>query len=47
MLQGVLESILLHDRVQYLRERGFEAKLVSVFEDHISPRNIAIYAKKT
>lgn len=46
MLQGVLESLILRDRLQYLEEKGIKAHLVKAFDDYISPRNIAIVAFK-
>lgn len=46
LMQGVLETIILQDRRQYLEERGFESGLVAVFDESISPRNIAIVASK-
>ena len=45
-IQPVLESIILIDRIIFLREAGIGAKLVPIFEDHISPRNLAIVAIK-
>ena len=46
MLQGVIEMLILLDRVQYLKERGMKTLLVKAFDDNISPRNTAIVAFK-
>lgn len=46
MMQAVLESLILHDRQQFLIEEGISTQLVSTFDDVISPRNIAIVAIK-
>ncbi|XP_067936319.1 methyltransferase-like protein 25B [Watersipora subatra] len=47
MLQELLEFVILRDRQQYLREKGYLCQLVSLFDDKISPRSIAIIAQKT
>lgn len=42
----LLELYIQLDRVIYLEEQGFETKLLEVFEEPISPRNIAIVATR-
>ena len=46
VLQGVLESLILKDRQEYLLEHGLEAQLLPILDDNISPRNVAIVAYK-
>ena len=46
MMQEVLEYIILLDRQQYLIEKGHQCQLMSVFDDKISPRSVAIVAYK-
>jgi len=46
MMQGVLESLILRDRKEYLLELGIHCQLISLFDDEISPRNIALLAWK-
>lgn len=42
-MQGVLESLILTDRLAFLKEAGFlEATLQPVFDPLISPRNMAL-----
>ena len=41
-LQGAIESLVLLDRLLYLKEHGIGAKLEPLFDDAISPRNVAI-----
>jgi len=43
-LQGVIESLILQDRKQWLIEHGIQCELVPIFDDILSPRNIAIFA---
>lgn len=45
-MQGVIETIILQDRNLYLQERGLKPKLVAVFEETVSPRNVAIVVSK-
>lgn len=40
----LLELYIQLDRVIYLEEQGYEARLLEVFEEPVSPRNIAIVA---
>lgn len=42
----LLELYIQLDRVIYLEEHGYTADLLEVFEEPISPRNLAIIAKK-
>ena len=46
MMQPVLESLIINDRVAFLKEHGLAAKSVAIFSENISPRNIAIVASK-
>ena len=41
-MQGVMETLLLIDRLTFLRERGLSPILLPLFDDLVSPRNIAI-----
>ena len=41
-MQGVMESLVVADRVVFLQERGLKPALVPLFNDLVSPRNIAI-----
>ena len=41
-MQGLLESLVVVDRLLFLRERGFSPLPVPLFDDLVSPRNIAI-----
>ncbi|MES2526823.1 MAG: methyltransferase [Bdellovibrionota bacterium] len=43
----LLELYLQLDRVIYLEENGYEAELIEIFDEPISPRNIAIVATRT
>ncbi|XP_048584267.1 methyltransferase-like protein 25B isoform X2 [Nematostella vectensis] len=43
----VIESLILLDRLVYLHERGINGSVSAVFEPRISPRNLAITARKT
>ncbi len=42
----LLELYLQLDRVIFLEENGYEAKLIEIFDEPISPRNIAIVATR-
>ena len=44
-MQGVLESLVVVDRLIFLQEAGLTAECVAVFDEDISPRNIAILAQ--
>ncbi|CAI2301282.1 unnamed protein product [Caenorhabditis sp. 36 PRJEB53466] len=41
-----VESAILDDRVEFLREKGMNAEVVALFEPTVSPRNLAIVAYK-
>lgn len=41
-----LEIYLLFDRALFMQEHGWEIEVFQIFDDHISPRNIAIWGKK-
>lgn len=45
-MQRVLETLILMDRVVYLRENGLDAELVPVFDVTISPRTFAIVVRR-
>ncbi|XP_064645436.1 probable methyltransferase-like protein 25 [Lineus longissimus] len=47
ILQPVIESLITIDRVIYLNERGIPAEIVPLFDEFVSPRNLAIIAKKS
>ncbi len=44
LLAGPVESFVLLDRQQFLRERGFAARVVPLFDPAQSPRNMVIEA---
>ena len=46
LLQPVLESLIYQDRKQWLLEHGISADIVPVFDEFISPRNLALVAIK-
>ena len=41
-MQGAVETLLLADRLTFLREHGLSPVLLPLFDDLVSPRNIAI-----
>jgi SAM-dependent methyltransferase len=45
-LSKSLETLLLLDRCLYLNENHYQAKLVSLFDETISPRHLAVLAQK-
>ena len=45
-MQGVLESLVLLDRRSFLTEHQLAADLVPVFDDNLSPRNMALLATR-
>lgn len=47
-LGPLLETFLLLDRLLFLQEQGntIEAAMLSIFDPELSPRNVAIIAKK-
>ncbi|XP_067653794.1 probable methyltransferase-like protein 25 isoform X2 [Haliotis asinina] len=46
LVQPVLETLLQLDRHAYLVEHGVVSELVPIFQENISPRNIALIANK-
>ncbi|CAK8693860.1 unnamed protein product [Clavelina lepadiformis] len=46
VLAPVVESIILLDRVLYLKENSYESELLSIFEPLLSPRCFALVASK-
>jgi hypothetical protein len=46
ILGPVVESLILLDRFLYLKENGFNPFIYPVFDEHVSPRNLAIVCKK-
>lgn len=46
VMQPVLESLLIVDRYSFLLEHGLDVHLIPVFNDFVSPRNMAIVAFK-
>lgn len=47
-LGPLLETLILLDRLLFLQEQGgaLEAYLLPIFDPNISPRNVAVIAKK-
>ncbi|CAG9838397.1 unnamed protein product [Diabrotica balteata] len=45
-LQNVCENVVLLDRVEYLKEKGFEARVQKITDDLVSPRCYALIATK-
>ena len=43
-MQPVIETLIHVDRILFLREQGIFATLEPIFNEEISPRNIAIVA---
>ncbi|RUS71755.1 hypothetical protein EGW08_020486, partial [Elysia chlorotica] len=47
LVQPVIESLIYHDRLLWLREQGYSnVKIVPVFNEAVSPRNLAIVVIK-
>jgi len=46
VIAPVIESLILLDRVCYLKERGFDAHLLPLFNSKNSPRNFVLIASK-
>ncbi|XP_071098304.1 methyltransferase-like protein 25B [Haliotis cracherodii] len=46
LVQPVLETLLQLDRHTYLTDHGVTAQLVPIFQENVSPRNIALIANK-
>ncbi|NXG03576.1 RRNAD protein, partial [Sakesphorus luctuosus] len=47
LLAPVVETLVLLDRLLYLREQGFHCALVPLFNPLFSPRNVALVAART
>ncbi|XP_063436455.1 probable methyltransferase-like protein 25 [Mytilus trossulus] len=47
LMQPVLETLIYLDRLMWLEEHTHRTSVVSVFDDSISPRNLALIAVKT
>lgn len=45
-IQSICENIVLLDRVEFLKERGFECSIQKVTDDVVSPRCYALVAFK-
>lgn len=45
-MQPVLESLILFDRCAFLIENNCKVDVIPIFDELISPRNVAIIAKK-
>lgn len=45
-LQQVIESLILADRKEYLKENNCNVQLVPIFPVQVSPRNMCLYAWK-
>ncbi|XP_064596483.1 methyltransferase-like protein 25B isoform X2 [Liolophura sinensis] len=46
LLQPVLENLIHQDRQRFLQEQGFQAYLLPVFDEFISPRNLVLVGTK-
>ncbi|XP_025902412.1 protein RRNAD1 [Nothoprocta perdicaria] len=46
LLAPLVESLILLDRLLFLRERGFQCALVPLFDPLLSPRNLVLVAAK-
>ncbi|KAM9214825.1 methyltransferase-like protein 25B [Leptosomus discolor] len=47
LLAPLVETLILLDRLLYLREQGFQCALVPLFDPRFSPRNLALVAART
>ncbi|KAI1229913.1 Protein RRNAD1, partial [Lamprotornis superbus] len=47
LLAPVVETLILLDRLLYLREQGFHCALVPLFNPQFSPRNLVLVAART
>ncbi|KAF4802323.1 Protein RRNAD1 [Turdus rufiventris] len=47
LLAPVVETLILLDRLLYLREQGFHSALVPLFNPRFSPRNLVLVAART
>ena len=43
-MQGILESLIVIDRLMFLQENRLTPDVIPVFDEDISPRNLAILA---
>ncbi|XP_064354896.1 methyltransferase-like protein 25B isoform X2 [Dromaius novaehollandiae] len=46
LLAPLVETLILLDRLLYLRERGFQCALIPLFDPLLSPRNLVLVAAK-
>ena len=46
LLQPVLETLIVVDRALYLMEAGVKVDVLPVFDEYVSPRNLAIIGIK-
>ncbi|XP_040394946.1 protein RRNAD1 [Cygnus olor] len=46
LLAPLVESLILLDRLLYLREQGFQCALVPLFDPRFSPRNLVLVAAR-
>ncbi|XP_033725202.1 protein RRNAD1-like [Pecten maximus] len=46
LLQPVLEGLITTDRAQYLKEHGITTEIIPIFDEVISPRNLALISVK-
>ncbi|NXL40094.1 RRNAD protein, partial [Glaucidium brasilianum] len=47
LLAPLVETLILLDRLLYLREQGFQCALVPLFDPRFSPRNLVLVAART
>nr|AAI52600.1 Zgc:110579 protein [Danio rerio] len=47
LLAPVVETLVLLDRIIFLQERGFQSKLIPLFDAAFSPRNLVLVAVKS
>ncbi|NWR63677.1 RRNAD protein, partial [Bucorvus abyssinicus] len=47
LLAPLVETLILLDRLLYLREQGFQCTLVPLFDPQFSPRNLVLVAART
>ena len=48
LMQRVIESLIICDRVAWLKENGVDnLQVLEIFQDNISPRNKVIVARKS
>ena len=46
VLQPVLESLLHVDRLLFMKQKGYQVRYSHIFDDELSPRNVAIIVNK-